>query len=249
MLFFKGLLTTFAVACTYVSADIDAMDKKSKPFNDAAKCGMTPFLYAKVNRGLINIVNNVAANLPCEVPAEGSKLFFTMVDRLIVANPCKEDAAALAAFVSKQPSVIHGSKDAKRFATKLNNFYRQAIGLPIREIEYMDKNFKPTFTLGQSMAVFEFMQLAAMKLPENLDKAARQEAVDVMGSVSELLPGNQLSVFLKEYLRKNPPQIVTGNDARQYLCAMHNAYSDSNFLSQIDCANLEKYYGPNTIAW
>lgn len=117
-----------------------------------------------------------------------------MFNRLIEANPCREDAVAFLAFVSKQSSVIHGSKDAKWFATKLNNFYLHAIGLPICEIEYMNKNFKPTFTLGQSMAVFEFLQLAAIKLSEDLDRVARPEAIDVLESVSTMLPGNNICV-------------------------------------------------------
>ena len=249
MRIFKALISVALFAVSSVHTEKQESEAKIS-FSDHEKCGLTPFLYAKVNRKMINIYLFVSANLPEYIPPVMSQALSSLLTNMLELNPCKADIKVFNAFVKKlDPKPISNRAEAKIFANKINNFYLQAIGLPRFKLENIDKIFLSTFSNDMASSFFQFLHIIAYKLPEKIDTSIADQLKATLKLICDLLPGNNLSVFIKSYLETTPPVINSSVEFRQYICAMHNAFSSSIYWAPIDCAYLDDYYGPNTIAW
>lgn len=246
-----GLVSVSAFFGCVAATELEAQQETNiRPFHYHKASGLTPFLYSKVNRALINMWISISTNLPDEVsPAllDSIKAFITGT---LVIHPSRIDAASLATYIKKLDlNNIKTNNDAKVFFNKVNNYFRKAIGLPRFKEDFVDRNYRVTFEIKQARAFFEYLQIAASVLPENPNAVPLDAFTAAIDLAKDLLPGNPFTVFLTQFIASNPPNLKTGTDVKQFLCQLHNGYSAASFYATIDCAEVDKYYGPNTIAW
>lgn len=250
--FFSILILTlsFNVSLNFallVSAESELLNKQ--PFHSSKSCGLTSFLYAKVNRNMLNILFAIGANLSSEVSTKVSEMFSDLLVGLIQINPCQEDSNAFSAFLNRtNPQPIRTFDDAKFQINLFNNFYLTAIGLPRFKIADISRNFLPSFYLEFADYVFEYFNLVAMKSISTVE--SQKKIINMLQLTSSLLPGNVFSSFLRNYVF-DYPYVPTRrrSDLRLYLCQMQNDFNSLIFRATFDCANLESFYGPKTVSW